>query len=196
MVLTLPRNINGSRLQATAPRVPPTILTYTYNSKLVYVTPGETYEVRLRLPLRFFFCLRLRVQQAIDFAREAFSELKDVDPSMIYLEVRVVLNNQAERKTARIGRMAWAPVISTLAQYEIVEVHVDSPPVVPSPAPQPSITQPPPYASDVGWYTEMKGAPTSETSFGPASSQHSHQSSFTTRVVGLFSQRSSRPDHS
>jgi hypothetical protein len=106
----------------------------------------------------------------------------------------VVLNSQAERKTARIGRMAWAPVVATLAQYEIVEVHVDSPPVVPSFASKPS--QPPPYASDAGYYTEMKGAPTSEASFGPAPSHQSHPCSLTTRVVGLFGQRSSRhPDY-
>ena len=41
--------MNASRPQAisaAAPRMPPSILTYSYNSKLVYVTPAETYEVR------------------------------------------------------------------------------------------------------------------------------------------------------
>jgi hypothetical protein len=44
--------MNESRTQAvsaSAPRILPSILTYCYNSKLVYVTPGETYEVRSRL---------------------------------------------------------------------------------------------------------------------------------------------------
>jgi len=176
---SIPRSINGSRPQAAspaAPRIPPSILTYCYKSKLVYVTPGETYE------------------QAIDYAQDAFPDLRDVDRSLICLEVRVVLNSQAERKTARIGRMAWAPVVATLAQYEIVEVHVDSPPVAPSEssAPKPSIPQPPPYASEAGWYMDTKGAHTSEASFGLAPSQQSHPCSFTTRVVGLFGQRSSR----
>lgn len=51
---SFPRNINGSRPQAVsdaAHRVPPSILTYSYNSKLVYVTPGDTYEVRFCLSL-------------------------------------------------------------------------------------------------------------------------------------------------
>jgi hypothetical protein len=176
-----PRNINGSRPQAAspaAPRVPPTILTYSYDSRLVYVTPGETYE------------------EAIDFAQDAFTELRDVDRSLIFLEVRVVLNNQAERKTARIGRMAWAPVMVTLAQYEIVEVHVDSPPVVPSSDSKASVAYPPPYAPEAGGCTDMKRVPTSEASFGPAPNQQSHACSFTTRVVGLFGQKSSRSDHS
>ncbi|KAH9073089.1 hypothetical protein EDB83DRAFT_2360788 [Lactarius deliciosus] len=172
--------MNASRPQvvsATAPRVPPSILTYSYNSKLVYVTPGESYE------------------QAIDFALESFPELRDVDRSLICLEVRVVLNSQAERKTARIGRMAWSPVVATLAQYEIVEIQVASPP---SPAPsasKPLAAQPPPYASETGWFMEPKGPSTSEVSFGPAPSQQSHPCSFTTRVVGLFGQKSSRDHH-
>jgi hypothetical protein len=78
-----------------------------------------------------------------------------------------------------------------------VEVHVDSPPVAQPSASKPSVVQPPPYASEAGWYTDMKGRPTSEASFGPAQSQLSHPCSFTTRVVGLFGPRSSRhPDHS
>ncbi|KAF8260489.1 hypothetical protein EI94DRAFT_1706245 [Lactarius quietus] len=92
---------------------PPTVLTYCYNSKLVYVKPGESYE------------------QAVDFAQEAFPELKDVDRSLIYFAVRVVLSNpHTERKMARIGRMAWAPVMADLSQYEIVEIHVEPPPSV------------------------------------------------------------------
>lgn len=46
--------MNASRPQgvsAAAPRIPPSILTYCYDSKLVYVTPGESYEVRFRLSL-------------------------------------------------------------------------------------------------------------------------------------------------
>jgi len=174
--------MNASRPQAVsaaAPRNPPSILTYCFKSKLVYVTPGETYE------------------QAIDFVQEAFPELRDVDRGLIRLEVRVVINSQAERKTAQIGRMAWSPVVATLAQYEIVEIHVENPPVAACSASKASISQPPPYASEAGWFTDMKGAPTSEVSFDSTPSQQSHPCSFTTRVVGLFGQRSTRhPDHS
>ncbi|KAN0131903.1 hypothetical protein V8E53_010183 [Lactarius tabidus] len=182
MVMGSYPRMNASRTQAlsaSAPRMPPSILTYCYNSKLVYVTPGETYE------------------QAIDFVQEAFPELKDVDRSLISLEVRVVLNSQAERKTARIGRMAWSPVVATLAQYEIVEVHVESPPAATCSTSKPSVVQPPPYASEAGWFTDMKGTPTSEVSSDSSPSHQSHPCSFTTRVVGLFGQKSSRhPDHS
>jgi len=174
--------MNASRSQAVsaaAPRNPPSILTYCYNSKLVYVTPGETYE------------------QAIDFVQEAFPELRDIDRSLICLGVRVALNSQTERKTAQIGRMAWSPVVATLAQYEIVEIHVESPPVAACSASKPSVAQPPPYASEAGWFADMKGAPTSEVSFDSSPSQQPHPCSFTTRVVGLFGQRSARhPDHS
>jgi len=51
---TFPRVlVNASRTQAVcaAPQIPPNILTYSYNSRLVYVTPGETYEVRFHLSL-------------------------------------------------------------------------------------------------------------------------------------------------
>jgi len=182
MVMGSYPRMNASRTQAvsaSAPRMPPSILTYCYNSKLVYVTPGETHE------------------QAIDFVQEAFPELKDVDRSLISLEVRVVLNSQAERKTARIGRMAWSPVVATLAQYEIVEVHVESLPAATCSTSKPSVVQPPPYASEAGWFTDMKGTPTSEVSSDSSPSHQSHPCSFTTRVVGLFGQKSSRhPDHS
>lgn len=45
----------------TGPRVAPDILTYSYASRMVYVTPGESYDVRFPLarPLseRFFLIL-------------------------------------------------------------------------------------------------------------------------------------------
>ena len=90
---------------------------------------------------------------------------------MIFLEVRVVLTKQAERKTARIGRMAWSPVVATLAQYEILEIHVESPPAAACSASRPEVAQPPPYASEAGWLTDTKGAPTSEASFDSSPSQ-------------------------
>jgi hypothetical protein len=55
MVMESFPRVNRSRPQAVsaaAPRHPPSILTYCFNSKLVYVTPGETYEVRFCLSHR------------------------------------------------------------------------------------------------------------------------------------------------
>ena len=62
----------------------------------------------------------------------------------------MVINNQGERKTARIGHMAWSPVVATLKQYEIVEIHVESPPAASCSASKPEVAQPPPYASEAG----------------------------------------------
>ncbi|KAH9016267.1 hypothetical protein EDB85DRAFT_2278794 [Lactarius pseudohatsudake] len=155
-------------MSTPAPQTPPTVLTYSYNSKLVYVSPGESYE------------------QAIEFAQEAFPELRDVDRSLIYLEIRVILKNQAERPTARIHQTAWSPVVTTLSQYEIVEIHVASPP---SSSPPHSVAQPPPYISETGGFTTiMKGSPTSKNSLGPAPIQQSRMHTF---IARLFRQRSS-----
>ncbi|KAI9451830.1 hypothetical protein BJY52DRAFT_1124870, partial [Lactarius psammicola] len=162
---------------------PPTVLTYCYNSKLVYVPPGESHE------------------QAIDLAQGAFPELRDVDRSLIYFEVRVVLNNQAGLKTARIHPSAWSPVMATLAQYEILEIHVAYPPSTASSTSTPPVTQPPPYASETGSFTDTKGPPTSKISFR-GSSAPSLQSRTCTLIARFFHQRSSRdrqslhPDHS
>ena len=100
-------------------------------------------------------------------------ELRDVDRGLICLEVRVVLNSQTERKTARINRTAWSAVVATLAQYEILEICVESPPTAVCSAPEPSVAQPPPYASEAGW--DMKEAPTSES---PLQSRPSRSSVF------------------
>lgn len=47
----------GPWASGTGPRVTPDILTYSYASRMVYVTPGDTYDVRPALPLieTFFF---------------------------------------------------------------------------------------------------------------------------------------------
>ncbi|KAI0301570.1 hypothetical protein B0F90DRAFT_1628468 [Multifurca ochricompacta] len=113
-------------------RIPADILTYCYCSRMVYVTPGESYE------------------QAINFAQEAFPELRNIDRDLICLEIRVVFNNQKERKTAQIGRMAWSAVVATLARYEIVEIRVSSSPAQPA-------TEPPPYTSRSRRFSDSKG---------------------------------------
>ncbi|KAF8260487.1 hypothetical protein EI94DRAFT_1748242 [Lactarius quietus] len=137
-------------------RSPPTVLTYCYNSKLVYVTPGESYE------------------QAIDFVQEAFPELGDVDRSLIYFEVYVVLIKQGERKVAQIGRMAWSPVVAILAQYEIVEIRVASPIMAASSTSTPSSAQPPPYTDTSMAGLKMTEPPSRKTSSGSDPSHKSH----------------------
>ena len=180
-------------VSAAAPRNPPTVITYSFNSKLVYVTPGETYEARFCLSHRLTvasFCSPPRFQQAIDFAQEAFPELRDVDRGLICLEIR--LSDQVEQETARICRMAWSPMVATLRQYGIVEIHVDSLPVPACSANKASVSQPPPYASEAGLSTDMKRAPTSEVPIDSSPSQQSHPCSVATRVLRLFGRRSTR----
>ncbi|KAI0250712.1 hypothetical protein BJV78DRAFT_1127648 [Lactifluus subvellereus] len=105
------------------PRNPPDILTYCYGSRMVYVTPGDSYE------------------HAIDLAQEAFPGLRNVDRDRICLGVR----HQSQRGTAQIGRTAWPIVLATLTRFELVEVQVASPPQANV------VTQPPPYVSEAGW---------------------------------------------
>jgi len=170
-----PGNATGS-----AVRQPPDILTYSHDSRMVYVTPGETYD------------------RAIEIAVESFPELKDVDRDQICLEVRVVLSNQHERRTAEIGRSAWSVVVNTLARFEIVEIRVAPPPKSATPS-SGSIVEPPPYASENGWYSEAKGSQINPLAYrqqylSPLSQPQPN--SFTNRVIDLFSPGSSRGRHS
>jgi hypothetical protein len=66
--------------------------------------------------------------QAIDFAQEAFPELKYVDRSLICLEVSVLtgMNGSNESKAVRIDKRAWRGVVATLRRVEIVLIHVAS----------------------------------------------------------------------
>jgi len=152
----------------------PDILTYCFDSRMVYVIPGETYD------------------QALDIAQESFPELRAVDRSWIRFEVRVVLTNQPERKAAEIGRTAWSVVINTLARFEVIEVRVATPP---KPAGAPS--DPPPY--ETGWDWSTKDSATNPLRFrspipSSASQPHLPPQSLTNRLAGLLS-GSSRSRH-
>lgn len=143
----------------------------------------------------YFFCRSMSadtdswVQHAIDLAQEAFPELRDVNRELICFEVRVVVSQQSERRTARIGRTAWPVVLDMLTRFEIVDVLVASPPQANA------VAQPPPYASEAGWRADKKESHTDPASSRPqASYPQSHPHSITTRVVELFRLRSSR-DH-
>ena len=189
--------------------MPPDILTYSYASRMVYVTPGETYDVspasRL-LPLSetvlVLMLTSFSLQHAIDIAKESFVELKDVERDRISLEVHVLLKNQQTRRTAEIGRTAWSVVVASLARFEIVEIRLAPPPPGTPPktamglsGSQSTSTEPPPYASDKAssWYSDSQSnlAP---YRIGIASSQSSSSSSssFAGRVVDLLTPKSSR----
>ncbi|KAH9976575.1 hypothetical protein BGW80DRAFT_1223530 [Lactifluus volemus] len=150
----------GSSSSAPA-QTAPDILAFSYDSSLVYVTPGESYD------------------QAIESAQDAFPELRDVDRDLICLEVRVIVNNQTQHKRARISRTAWPVVLPTLVRYEIVHVRVASP------LHANAVSQPPPYASEGSCVTDndAKGPQ-------PSSNSHSRPKSLTTRVIELFFSRS------
>jgi len=167
---------SGPAALGSAPRPPPDILTYCYSSRMVYVTPGETYD------------------HAIDIAKESFIELRSVPRERISLEVHVVLKNQQVRRTAEIGRTAWPVVVASLARFEIVEIRVASEPLK-APAmtyssSQASSVEPPPYASEKGWhsdYSQMNLPYRSQNSSSQSSSP-----SLATRVVDLLTPKSSR----
>ena len=130
------------------------------------------------------------IQRAVEIAVESFPELRDVERERICLEVRVVLSNQHEKKTAEIGRTAWSVVVPTLARFEIIEIRVTPPPKSAT-ASSSSGAAPPPYASEMGWFPDAKG---SQTNSCPCSL--SQPQSLTTRVVDLFTPKSSRCRHS
>jgi hypothetical protein len=137
------------------------------------------------------------LQHAIDIAKDSFVELKDVERERISLEVHVVLKNQQARRTAEIGRTAWPVVVASLARFEIVEIRVASGPPVPSKhmgalsSSQSSISEPPPYVSEKGWYSDYSN---SQTNLVPCRQQisSSQSPSLATRVVDLLTPKSSR----
>lgn len=136
------------------------------------------------------------IQRAVEIAVESFPELSDVERDRICLEVRVLLSSQ-ERKTAEIGRSAWPVVVPTLARFEIIEIRV-APLPKSATASSSSGVEPPPYASEIGWYPDAKGSQTNTCPYRShtPSCFVPHPQSFTTRVVDLFTSRSSRGHHS
>jgi hypothetical protein len=192
---------SGAAAAGSAPRPSPDVLTYSYASRMVYVTPGDTYDVRpfpstTASLASLLIDLNTHVQQAIDIAKESFLELKDVQRELISLEVHVVLKNQQVRRTAEIGRTAWPVVVASLARFEIVEIRVTSVPTTGKAAvalssSQASTVEPPPYVSEKGWYSDSQMD--SHTPYRPQiSGSQSHSPSFATRVVDLLTPKTSR----
>jgi len=166
--------------------MPPDILTYRYDSRMVYVLPAETYD------------------KAIDLAQETFPELRDVERNRIHLEVRVVLTRSSNehRQTAEIGRSVWSVVVSTLAQYEIIEIRLANPPGARSSLHPSVVAEPPPYETGGPGVADEKAFVTNPFSSGSQTSGSSSQSqshpqpqSLTSRLASLLS-RSSRGRYS
>ncbi|RPD53337.1 hypothetical protein L226DRAFT_473347 [Lentinus tigrinus ALCF2SS1-7] len=88
----------------------PDLLTYRYNGHMVYVTPAKSYE------------------QGIEFAQSVFPELASIEPEHISICVNGCV--QRQRTLIRIGPMAWASVVPTLARYEVLEVIIKNPEIV------------------------------------------------------------------
>jgi len=140
---------------------------------MVYVVPGKDYDA------------------AIDIAQESFPELRDVERDRIRLEVRVVISNQHERKTAEIGRSAWSVVVKTLARFEIVEIRLAPSSKAIEAASSSSTSaavEPPPYPSDAGWQSDMKASQMTMFQDSPRIPRpsSSRPQSLASRISGLF----------
>jgi hypothetical protein len=191
--MSLDRSLS-SPASSTTERVAPDILTYSYGSRMVYVVPGKDYDVRLQIlqpPTRRGLIHYSHVQAAIDIARESFTELRNVERDRIRLEVRVVISNQHERKTAEIGPSAWPVVVKTLARFEIVEIRLAPSPKALDAASSSSTSaavEPPPYPSDAGWQLDMKGSQMTVFQNSPSIPRpsSSRPQSLASRISGLF----------
>ncbi|KAG1817971.1 uncharacterized protein BJ212DRAFT_1347997 [Suillus subaureus] len=85
------------------------VITYRLNNRMVYVPPAQSFD------------------KAVALARSAFeSDLTEIDKSQISFSLNVLVNGK--RSSASISREAWSTVMSHLARYEIIDVHVSGPP--------------------------------------------------------------------
>ncbi|KAI0275827.1 hypothetical protein BGY98DRAFT_1172080 [Russula aff. rugulosa BPL654] len=169
---------NFNSFSVKLPSRPPTVITYSYASRFVYVTPAETHD------------------GAIDIAKESFRELKDVERERISFEIRVKVMNTQQPRTAEIWRTAWPTVVALLSQFEIMEIRVA--PVAPHgqtgvalSSSQASAVEPPPYAPEKGRYSD------SQTNIAPYGSQTPNLQSpsppsLVTRIMNLLTPKSSQ----
>ncbi|KAG2142285.1 uncharacterized protein EDB93DRAFT_1158353 [Suillus bovinus] len=107
----------STRRQSPAPA---DLVTYRFNNQMMYVPPAENFD------------------QAVTFARSAFEgDLTGIDKSRISFSLNVLANGK--QSSVGISRVAWSTTMSHLAQYEIIDVHVQPELRVPgSPEPPPS----------------------------------------------------------
>ncbi|KAG1901013.1 uncharacterized protein F5891DRAFT_951456 [Suillus fuscotomentosus] len=92
----------STRRQSPAPA---DVITYRLNNKMMYVPPAESFD------------------QAVTFARSAFEgDLTGIDKSRISFSLNVLANGK--QSSVGISSAAWSKIMSHLAQYEIIDVHV------------------------------------------------------------------------
>jgi len=115
------------------------ILTYSFASRMVYVTPGESYDVSpCHLPFCVFFANQLDTfQHAVDIARESFIELRDVEREQFILDVHVLANTSAVAATRMatttlphsgyISPEAMATCLATLFNLDTLVLDFQSP---------------------------------------------------------------------
>ncbi|KAG1817956.1 uncharacterized protein BJ212DRAFT_1347893 [Suillus subaureus] len=91
-----------ARRQSPAPA---DVITYRFNNQMMYVPPAENFD------------------QAVTFARSAFeSDLTGIDKSRISFSLNVLANGK--QSSVGISSVAWSKIMSHLARYEIIDVHV------------------------------------------------------------------------
>ncbi|KAG1865910.1 hypothetical protein DFJ58DRAFT_154717 [Suillus subalutaceus] len=84
---------------------PTDVITYRFNNKMMYVPPAENFD------------------QAVTFARSAFeSDLTGIDKSQISFSLNVLANGK--QSSVGISSVAWSRMMSHLARYEIIDIHV------------------------------------------------------------------------
>ncbi|KAG2109324.1 uncharacterized protein F5147DRAFT_692795 [Suillus discolor] len=109
----------STRRQSPAPA---DVITYRLNSKMMYVPPAESFD------------------QAVTFARSAFEgDLTGIDKSRISFSLNVLANGK--QSSVGISSGAWSTIMSHLARYEIIDVHVQ---------PELKISEPPPSYRSCG----------------------------------------------
>ncbi|KAG2137196.1 hypothetical protein BD769DRAFT_1664097 [Suillus cothurnatus] len=90
-----------------APQAQPLVdvITYRLNNRMIYVPPAQSFD------------------KAVALAKSAFeSDLTGIDKSRISFSLNVLANGK--QSSAGISREAWSAVVSHLARYEIIDVHV------------------------------------------------------------------------
>ncbi|KAG2754023.1 hypothetical protein P692DRAFT_20854473 [Suillus brevipes Sb2] len=92
----------SARRQSPAPA---DVITYRLNNQMMYVPPAESFD------------------QAVTFARSAFEgDLTGIDKSRISFSLNVLANGK--QSSVGISRVAWSTIMSHLARYEIIDVHI------------------------------------------------------------------------
>ncbi|KAG1740881.1 uncharacterized protein EDB91DRAFT_1081945 [Suillus paluster] len=84
---------------------PADVITYRLNNQMMYVPPAQSFD------------------QAVTFARSAFeTDLTGIDKSRISFSLNVLANGK--QGSVGISSVAWPTIMSRLARYEIIDVHV------------------------------------------------------------------------